>query len=175
MDLKETTLVELKAKVEGLEHLRRLLEGRAKRKAILKQRDVYFNTPRGRLKLRCVEGTKAQLVSYNRPDMADIKVSKVWLAEVEDGGSMEGLLSTALGVRVVVEKVREIWVWDGVQVHLDSVRGLGEFLEFELDVQDTPDAKAEGRRRLESMMAVVGVEKGALVAHSYSDLVERRN
>ena len=67
-----------------------------------------------------------------RPDVAAVKGSRIHLAEVPDGAALRGLLEVAFGVLVRVVKRREIWRWDGVQVHLDTVEGLGTFVEFEL-------------------------------------------
>jgi len=39
-------------------------------------------------------------------------------------------------VRVQVRKRREIWRWEGAQVHLDVVEGLGTFVEFEEPVAE---------------------------------------
>lgn len=165
------TLVELKARLDEPELIRRRLKGKAKSEGVLRQRDTYFQVTRGRLKLRQVQGKPAQLVFYRRPDRTGVKVSQVHLVEVEDGVAMASLLAEALGVRVVVEKTREILRWIGVQVHLDQVEGLGSFLEFELSVEDRPEDLAEGRRRLEAMLVELGIPQEALLAPSYSDLL----
>lgn len=164
-------LVELKSRLDDPEVIRRHLKGKARSEGVLRQRDTYFQVTRGRLKLRQVQGRPAQLVFYHRPDQADVKVSQVHLVEVEDGVAMASLLSEALGVKVVVEKTREVLRWNGVQVHLDQVEGLGSFLEFELEVEARPEALAEGRRRLGAMLAELGIPREALMAPSYSDLL----
>ena len=48
----------------------------------LNQRDTYFETPRGRLKLREEPGAAAHLIAYERPDLADHSVSRYRLVEV---------------------------------------------------------------------------------------------
>jgi adenylate cyclase class IV len=76
--------------------------------------------PRGRLKLREIEGRPA---------------SQVCLASVEDGTVIRTLLIAALDVRARVVKRHEVWRCEGVQVHLDTVERLGTFVEFEEPVR----------------------------------------
>jgi adenylate cyclase class IV len=76
----EKRLVELKARCADLEAVRKRLSPVARLETVLVQRDTYFEVPRGRLKLR--EGTDraAQLILYDRPDVAAVKGSRIHLA-----------------------------------------------------------------------------------------------
>jgi predicted adenylyl cyclase CyaB len=67
-------------------------------------------------------------------------------------------------------KRREIWRWEGVQMHLDAVEGLGTFVEFELAVDDGA-ASARGEQHLHQLLARLGLGGDALLAGSYADLV----
>ncbi len=166
----EKVLAELKARCRELGTVKAELQGRAVHEATLRQVDTYFVAPTGRLKLREVEGRRAQLVYYERPDLADVKASRVLLANVEDGPGLRALLTAALGAKATVAKSREIWRWEEVQVHLDTVEGLGTFVEFEEVVrepQDLPQAQAHLRR----LLGELGIGPDALVATSYGDLV----
>jgi adenylate cyclase, class 2 len=79
------------------------------------------------------------------------------------------VLEAAFGVRARVLKRREIWRWQGVQVHLDTVEGLGTFVEFEASVDDeTASARAE--QHLHQLLAQLGLGADTLLAGSYSDL-----
>jgi predicted adenylyl cyclase CyaB len=166
----EKRLVELKARCADLEAVRQCLSPVARLETVLVQRDTYFTVPRGRLKLREVSDRPAQLILYDRPDVAGVKGSRIHLAEVPDGAALRTLLEVAFGVRVRVAKRREIWRWDGVQVHLDTVEGLGTFVEFELAVEDDA-ASARGEKRLHDLLAQLGLGRDALLAGSYADLV----
>ncbi len=134
----------------------------------LTQDDTYFRVPRGRLKLR-VEDGDASLVYYLRPDERRPKVSRVLVARVLDPDAVREILAAVLGVGVRVRKVRRVYMWEGVRVHLDRVEGLGTFLEFEL-VTDERGVE-EGRERLRRLMEVLGIGDNDLIAHSYSDLI----
>jgi len=166
----EKRLVELKARCPDLESVRARLPHAAQLETILVQRDTYFEVPHGRLKLREVSDRAAQLILYDRPDIAAVKGSRIHLAEVPDGAALGALLEVAFGIRARVVKRREIWRWEGVQVHLDAVEGLGTFVEFELAVDDDA-ASARGEQHLHQLLARLGLGADALLAGSYADLV----
>ncbi len=168
----EKLLAELKARCRDLGTVKAKLQGRAVHEATLRQVDTYFVAPTGRLKLREVEGRRGQLVYYERPDLAAVKASRVLLANVEDGPGLRALLTAALGVKATVAKLREIWRWEGVQVHLDTVEGLGTFVEFEEVVEKSRDLP-RAQDHLRRLLGELGIRPEALVAMSYGDLVGR--
>jgi adenylate cyclase class 2 len=164
----EHLLAELKACCPDLAAVRERLRGQGSHEATVRQVDTYFTVPRGRLKLRQVDGRPAQLIYYERPDLP-VKASHVHLASVEDGPALRLLLGAALGIRSTVAKTREIWRWKGVQVRLDTVEGLGTFVEF-LEPVENPDAMPEAQEHLRGLMAAVGIREEDLVVPSYGDL-----
>jgi len=155
-----TRLVELKARCDDPHGVRARLAERAIREAVLDQVDTYFVVPSGRLKLRERPGQPDQLIAYERADVADVK----------HGAAVGRVLAQALGVRARVVKRREIWRWEGVQVHLDRVDELGDFLEFEAIVA-TPEAADAAEPHLRRLLAELAIPPEALVARSYGDLV----
>lgn len=165
----EHLLAELKARCPDLAAVRERLRGHGSHETTVRQVDTYFTVPRGRLKLRQVDGRPGQLIYYERPDFP-VKASHVHLASVEDGPALRTLLGAALGVRSTVAKTREIWRWKGVQVRLDTVENLGTFLEF-LEPVEGPDAMPNAQQHLRGLMAAVGIREEDLVVRSYSDLV----
>jgi predicted adenylyl cyclase CyaB len=165
-------LVELKARYEDLGKARALLKG-AEHIATVRQLDTYFSLGERRLKLRSVEGVKeGQLVYYERPDVAGVKESRVLLATLSDAPAVREILTQIFPVKAEVRKTREIYRLQGVQIHLDTVRGLGKFLEFERVLEDSSEAE-EARKRLESLRAYFQIPEEDLMTSSYSDLLER--
>ncbi len=163
-------LVELKARYEDLGKARALLSG-AERVGTFRQVDTYFALGDRRLKLRTVDGRKeGQLVYYERPDRGGVKESLVLLAELPDGRGVLDILRRTFPVQAEVRKTREIYRLEGVQVHLDTVDGLGRFIEFEKVVSGEAEETA-GRRQLESLTAYFQIPSEDLMASSYSDLV----
>ena len=141
------TLIELKARVDSPQGIEgRLRAAGATFQSTLRQRDIYFGGVRGRLKLRFQRPGKDQLVWYDRPDKADTKESRIVLSALPPDHGLEGVLTPALGVRVVVAKVRKVFDWRGTRVHLDEVEGLGSFLEFEKTLDHPESAPLRPRR-----------------------------
>lgn len=166
-------LVEMKARYEDLGKARALLSG-AEHVATVRQVDTYFALGERRLKLRAVEGTKeGQLIYYERPDIAGVKESRVLLAGLPDAKAVREILTSVFPPKAEVRKTREIYRFQGVQVHLDTVRGLGNFLEFEKVIADPTEAE-EGRTHLESLKAYFQIPDDDLMASSYSDFFESR-
>jgi predicted adenylyl cyclase CyaB len=135
-----------------------------------RQADTYFHVPHGRLKLREIEEQLAVLIWYDRADQPSSKSSQYYLVPIPDPGPLKAALTAALGVRGVVEKRREIWLYQNVRIHLDQVAGLGCFLEFEAvltDETDTPTAQAI----LDRLGASLGVQAADCLAGSYADLL----
>ncbi len=163
--------VELKARLNDLDQARRVASDLASAPPqLLRQVDTYFVCARGRMKLRDFGGPEAELIAYQRPDRLDSRTSAYRILPVADGAAAKELLAAALGVLIVVEKTRELFLHDNVRIHLDQVAGLGAFLEFEA-VLTSPAEAERGHRQVSDLAAVFGVRDCDLVALSYSDLL----
>jgi predicted adenylyl cyclase CyaB len=168
--------VELKARCADPARVREVLDAAgADFRGVDEQRDVYYEAPRGRLKLRRGAIERA-LIFYERADAAEVKPSRVTMAHLEKAGEpalddLEGTLAAALGVQTVVEKRREIRFVGNVKFHLDEVPGLGAFVEIE--AIEAPDARDEVtlRAQCEAWRTRLGIATADLIADSYSDLV----
>ncbi len=170
----EHQLMELKARVRDLNSLReKLIALKAEPMGTFRQVDTYFETPRGRLKLREVGGSdRAMLVYYERENIAGPKRSNVFILEIPRPTAFKCLLKKALKVRTVVDKVREIYRYEGTQIHLDAVKNLGTFIEFERETAPDLLAVKRGRETLEKLMEKLGVSREKLEELSYGDLVK---
>jgi predicted adenylyl cyclase CyaB len=168
------TNVELKAKARKLKALRtRLTRMGAQRIGLFHQIDTYFVVPRGRLKIREICHGKSQLVYYLRENRRRPKTSDVHIASLCDTKTMKTVLSDALGVQSVVRKRREIFMIEGVQVHLDRVDRLGSFIEFEKVVKRRASNIARAKEHLERLMSNLGVTEQDLQRFSYGELLLR--
>jgi predicted adenylyl cyclase CyaB len=125
--------IEIKAQCKEPQRLRQLLNERgADFKGADHQVDTYFKAARGRLKLR--QGTiENSLIFYERPDTAGPKRADVSLfrTDATGGKQLYETLTAAMEVLVAVDKQREIYFIDNVKFHLDTVEGLGSFVEIE--------------------------------------------
>lgn len=133
----------------------------------LDQRDTYFQTRTGRLKLR-TSSSSSELIAYRRPDGADATESTYVRAPASD--SVGEALDSALGTTVVVSKQRRLLLWEGVRIHLDEVDGLGSFIEFEAVLPDAGDLET-ARSKVARLRSELGIEDDALVSVGYADLL----
>jgi predicted adenylyl cyclase CyaB len=166
------TISEIKARTNRLDALRAVLQQNgAYHKGNDHQVDTYFNVPQGRLKLRQGNIENA-LIFYNRPEVATgPKHSHVTMTAVPPDTQLGEVLAAALGVKVQVDKRREIYFIGNVKFHLDEVAGLGHFVEIEaIDLEGTI-GQAELQRQCTHYMHLLGIEQADLIAASYSDLL----
>jgi predicted adenylyl cyclase CyaB len=164
-------LVELKARYEDLGKARALLAG-AQHLGTFRQRDTYFVLGERRLKLREIEGAQeGQLIYYERPDVGGVKASEVLLASLPDAPVVREILTRIMPVKAEVRKNRDVYRFQGVQVHLDTVDGLGRFVEFEKVLVNEAE-REEGRKLLESLRRYFQIPDEDLMAGSYSDFFE---
>jgi len=132
------------------------------------QVDTYYRVAEGRLKIREV-GTRAVLVWYFRGDTLRSKRSDVLLLPVSDPISVKRTLSRDLGVKVVVDKVRRVYLRENVRVHIDEVVGLGQFVEIEAVGQAKNFRLLQ--KQAQEMARVLGLHSSDLIRGSYSDLL----
>jgi adenylate cyclase class 2 len=133
------------------------------------QTDTYFRVEHGRLKLREGEVENA-LIFYEREDQAGPKESRFLLYPTRPGTPLKAVLARALGVRVVVDKRRDIFLIDNVRFHLDTVEGLGSFVEIEAGGEGEA-ADLELITQCNYYLEAMGIEEEDLVTVSYGDLL----
>ena len=146
------------------------LELGAADQGLMHQRDTYFHAVIGHLKLREAPPHPAELIAYDRADLAGPAVSLYRVVPVGDHLALIDALSDALGVRCVVEKARRLLLWRNVRIHLDRVTGLGHFVELEA-VATAPGGLEVERDRVEQLRQVLGIADERLVARGYADLL----
>jgi predicted adenylyl cyclase CyaB len=138
----------------------------------IRQRDVFFQTRRGRLKLRIFHARHGELIYYERADRRGPKLSTYVRAETNRPSAVQAALSRACGVRGIVEKRRRVYLVGKTRIHLDDVAGLGTFLELEVVLSPREKAR-EGQRIAERLMKRLGIRKQSLVDCAYLDLILR--
>jgi adenylate cyclase, class 2 len=163
--------IEFKARCKNPERVRELLkrEG-ADYKGRDSQTDVYFNVSNGRLKLR-KGNIENNLIGYSRKNLVGPKQSEVHLFKTEPNTSLEEVLTSALGVKVIVNKKRDIYFIENVKFHIDEVQGLGSFVEVEAIDLDGRTGKEKLQQQCDKYKKMLEVEDEDLLAKSYSDLL----
>jgi predicted adenylyl cyclase CyaB len=137
---------------------------------IIPQRDTFFPCAHGRLKLRELSDTEAQLVAYARPDIAGTKQSNYLICPTTTPSLLLETLSRALGTGVIVVKRRRLYLVGQTRIHLDEVEGLGTFLELEVVLR--PDQlPEEGHEIAAALMRQLEVADADLIEGAYADFL----
>lgn len=165
------TNIEIKARCADTERLREILKSlNARFIGTDHQIDTYFNIPKDRLKLR--QGNiENSLIYYQRADSAAPKQSDVVLLKTEPDSGLKDILTKALGIKVVVDKRREIYFIDNVKFHIDVVEGLGKFIEIEAIDESGDVGKEKLLEQCLHYLNTFGIKETDLIPNSYSDLL----
>ena len=164
--------IEIKARARNFEEVRRRAEALSNSPVeVIPQEDTFFNTEKGRLKLRVLAPNRAQLIYYVRPDQEGPKRSEYRIYETSDPEELKRVLALAYGIRGVVKKTRHLYRVGQTRVHLDDVQGLGQFMELEV-VLGPGQSDAQGQAIAEDLMSRLGVERSDLLDGAYMDLLE---
>jgi len=137
-------------------------------KASIYQIDTYFHCATGRLKLRQMVD-RAELIGYNRPNSQTSRYSQYQILPISNPDSLKQILTQTLGVKVVVEKQRALWLFGATRIHLDRVENLGQFIELETVIQSQSMEEAE--REHQRVKRCLKIEGRDLIGQSYSDLL----
>jgi predicted adenylyl cyclase CyaB len=165
--------IEIKAHVHDFGAIRQRAEQLSDTPAeVIPQVDTFFNTPRGRLKLRVLSENKGQLIYYARPDQGGPKRSDYHISLTSDPENLQRVLELAYGIRGVVKKTRYLYLVGQTRVHLDHVEGLGQFMELEVVMREG-QSDLEGQAIAQGLMAALGVEANDLLEGAYMDLLEK--
>lgn len=144
----------------------------AERVAVLRQRDTYFHCAHGRLKLREIADSGAELIAYDRPDQPGARYSAFWVVPIPDPARLREALGHALGIRGVVAKTRTLYRYRHTRIHLDRVEGLGDFVELETAADGRPDAEVAAE--CAAVRTALAIGEDALLSGSYLDLLLAR-
>ena len=137
------------------------------------QVDTYFHVAHGRLKLREAEGEATELISYFRNNQTGSRESSYQRLVLPASEPLKKMLADTLGILIEVKKLRTLYLYRNVRIHLDEVDSLGNFLELE-GVLGSPPEIAATTKLLQSLRRHFGIEEEMLVRFSYSDLLQQQ-
>ncbi len=178
--------LEFKAQCQSLDSFYpRLTDLNATHSETVHQVDTYFYMPveksnmmsetgEPRLKLREIdEMTEAWLIYYERPNHDASRYSQYQLSKIADPSTLKVVLTAALGIKTVVKKRRELWMFNNTRIHLDTVANLGQFVELETVFQG--QTETEARNEHQHVKIVLRLDTTTPVAVSYSDLIMQKS
>ncbi|CAB3404691.1 unnamed protein product [Caenorhabditis bovis] len=168
--------VEIKAKISDHDEVvRRAVELSGKEPVLLKQHDIFYNSPNGRLKMRSVEengNRKTELIWYDRPDVAGPKLSDYNKFDVPNElvDSLKLTLQSSMGVKGEVKKIRTLVLHGQTRIHIDRVESLGDFMELEvcLSADEKPE---DGEKIAEGIRKTLGIADSDLLTSAYMDML----
>jgi adenylate cyclase class IV len=170
-----TSNIEIKARARNPERLRMLAERLSDAPPeVIEQHDTFFACERGRLKLRQVSAQSGELIAYSRADICGAKQSDYCIARTSSPADLLSVLSAALGVQRTVTKTRVLLRSGQTRIHLDSVAGLGSFVELEVVLRDNQPPE-EGHRIVRELINALEIQESDLLEGAYADFfpVER--
>lgn len=166
--------IEFKARCKNLEEIRNYLKNHfAEFIGQDHQIDTYFNVPNGRLKLR--EGNiENHLIYYERANKMGPKRSLVKLFKTNPRSSLKEILVQSMGIKIVIDKKREIYFIDNVKFHIDQVKELGSFIEVEAIDKKNSIGEIRLLEQCEYYKKEFGIKDDDLINKSYSDLLMKK-
>ena len=134
------------------------------------QTDTYFNVSKGRLKLR--EGNiENALIWYERKNTADAKQSHILLYKHQPDETLKEILITVNGIKVIVQKIRQIYFIENVKFHFDTIKELGSFIEVEAIDKDGSIGIEKLKEQVKHYASILNINKTDLIDVSYSDML----
>jgi len=163
--------VEIKAKVidwEQMHHRAKTAAGGEPK--ILHQEDIFFNVPRGRLKLR-TQNKMSELIYYLRENTSGPKQSSYLCLPVANPAATRQILAVIHGERGIIRKTRWLYMAGQTRIHLDRVENLGDFLELEVVLRDDQTTEM-GAAIAGELMKKLQIKPDQLLDRAYMDLRE---
>jgi len=138
------------------------------------QTDTYFNTIKGRFKLRESSKSGNYLVPYLRENESGAKISEYLKIPVDDSMLTKSIFTDLFGIRCVVKKTRKIFFYQNVRIHLDQVEQLGEFIEFEAVCSEAEKEEMQ-HKKLNYLMELLNIFPEDLISNSYADMIVEKD
>jgi len=129
--------------------------------------DYYFSTGTFKEKIREINDSEVQKISYSRLEKVGRKESKYNIENITQ--EEKKFLLKQNNPLCVVDKIRKLWIYKNTRIHLDSVVGLGYFLELETVIKDI--SVQNGLKEFKEVLELLKINQEQTVAYSYSDLI----
>jgi predicted adenylyl cyclase CyaB len=159
--------IEIKIKIPSFKKYENVLKSRGlKQEELLNQKDIYYETKKGLLKLR-IENGRNSLIKYLRDEKSKTRVSNYDVLMISDN-SGERFFGDIFKKKAVVEKKRILYLYKNTRIHLDKIRTLGNFIELEsVIVKDKKSAIEEFNK----VIKLLELERKNQIRKSNLDLI----
>ncbi|MBM4175197.1 MAG: class IV adenylate cyclase [Ignavibacteria bacterium] len=160
--------LEIKIKLANrVKFLNRITKLKAQKIYSSEQVDVYFQNEKGRLKVRDSNGEKS-VIFYSRVEDGRERWSKFHFIKVESPKEWVSFFKLFMKPLVTVKKHRTLFHYKNTRIHLDKIKGLGNFIELETKVNSS---LKKAREEVEFLCKDLGLSKNDQILNSYSDLL----
>ena len=168
--------LEIKLKIDNFKVIRLALRRmKAVPRGTIRQTDTYFQVRHGRLKLRCINNAQYEFIYYERSNKGRSKLSTYerYALNKKQANVIHSVLGKSLGIKTVVVKKRELWIYKNTRIHLDTVGRLGSFIELETVMrhQTFPSAITEHKK----VFTLLNLSTLPKIKYSYNDLLMRKS
>ncbi|GMU87225.1 MAG: hypothetical protein AMXMBFR48_24660 [Ignavibacteriales bacterium] len=136
--------------------------------ATIIQKDIYYRNDKGLLKLR-VQDKGNELIFYNRDEVSSQRKSDYHILYVNN--QAEEYFARIFTVDVTVEKTRQLYMYKNTRIHLDTVKGLGEFLELEAVVTTSVE---QAQEEFDFLFNRLHLQNYQSIRKSYSNLLKEK-
>ena len=165
------TNLELKIKLTSFSEVEKhLREINSTLIATLVQKDVYYKSNSGLLKLRIENGNQS-IIKYMRNEKSKNRFSNFEVLHFSNGNA-EKFFGELLKIETVVQKKRILYMYNNTRVHLDNVKNLGLFLELETLVLF---GKRDAKKRFDEIVDLLHINNYSQIKKSYRDLILLNN
>lgn len=163
--------VEIKARIANINDLEDKVAGIADGEPTeIVQDDTFFKCANGRLKLRTFPEDRGELIFYKRADESGPKECFYLISKTSEPSTLREALNLAYGEIGRVQKRRLLYFVGRTRIHLDRVKGLGNFLELEVVLNDR-ESSEDGIEEAKTILCQLGVNDAQLVEGAYVDLL----
>lgn len=168
--------LEIKVATPNIEEIKnKAIEINALNKGILIQIDTYFLVGKKRLKLR-EQKDRSYFVYYLRDNKEGSKKSKYYILNIPKYlvTFFKKFLTIILGVKVIINKKRELFIYKNTRIHFDTVKNLGNYIELETVFTKT-QKEEDLKKEHEFVTQSLGLNILEKISDSYSDLIIHKN
>ncbi len=160
--------LEIKIKVNQLEnYIEKIIKLKGKKIYSSLQIDVYYQVPKGRMKVRNSNGEKS-VIFYNRVEDGKERWSDFYVVKVKEPKLWVNFFDKVFDRLIMVKKNRTLFHYKNTRIHFDRVSGLGNFIELETKVNSS---KKEARKEFDFLCKELNLDKSNQIFNSYSDLL----
>lgn len=166
------TNLEIKVVAPNLEEIKdKAIKINAENRTTLHQLDTYFLVDKKRLKLREEKHT-SYLVYYIRSNKEGSKLSTYHIITIPKNlvSFVKKLLSFIFGIKVVIYKKRELFIYKNTRIHFDDVKNLGTYVELETVFNNNQKEEVLVTEH-NFVINSLGLNTLEKIPNSYSDLI----